>query len=148
MNEQPAGISLVMMVYPSVIDSKTAKENLLKSFNIIKKENVQIDKKSFEKYTYEDLTKYADARQGSRGYVYAATIEPGKWSGARCEHAADMSKLVGQSDSEGPSYYSVVPSQNRLQESITVIILVDSCNAFIEQTDQLLNELFSKAVFD
>ncbi len=148
LNERPAGISLVMMVYPSAIDSKTAKANLLKSFNIIKKENVLIDEKSFEKYTYEDLTKYADARQGSRGYVYAATIEPGKWSGARCEHAVDMTKLVGQSGSGSPSYYSVAPSQNRLQEPLTVLILVDSCNALIEQTDQLLNELFSKAVFD
>ncbi len=148
LNEGPASISLIMMVYPSAIDSKAAKANLLKSFNIIKKENEQIDNKTFEKYTYEDLTKYADARQGSRGYIYAATIEPGKWSGARCEHAVDMSKLVEQSGSGSPSYYTVAPSQNRLQEPLTVLILVDSCNALIDQTDQLLKELFSKAVFD
>lgn len=148
LNERPAGISLVMMVYPSAIDSKTAKANLLKSFNIINKENIQIDKKYFEKYTYEDLTKYADARQGGRGYIYAATIEPGKWSGARSEHAVDMSKFTGNSGSEGAKYYAITPSQNRLQEPLTVIILVDSCNALIEQTDQLLSELFSKAVFD
>ena len=148
LNEQPAGISLVMMVYPAAADSKKAKANLLKSVNIIKKENEEIDGKTFEKYTYEDLTKYADARQGSRGYIYAATIEPGKWSGARAEHAVDMSKFTENSGSEGVKYYAITPSQKRLQEPLTVFMFVDSCNALIDQTDQLLSELFSKAVFD
>ena len=148
LNEQPAGISLIIMVYPAASDSKKAKANLLKSVNIIKKENEEIDGKIFEKYTYEDLTKYADARQGSRGYIYAATIEPGKWSGARCEHAVDMTKFTGSSGSGGAKYYALSPSQNRLQEPLTVFMFVDSCNALIDQTDQLLKELFSKAVFD
>ncbi len=148
LNEQPAGISLIIMIYPAAADSKNAKANLLKSVNIIKKENEEIDGKIFEKYTYEDLTKYADARQGSRGYIYAATIEPGKWSGARCEHAVDMTKFTGSSGSGGAKYYALSPSQNRLQEPLTVFMFVDSCNALIDQTDQLLKELFSKAVFD
>ena len=58
-----------------------------------------------------------------------------------------LSQLKGDS-SGGPGYYVIAPSQNRLQEPVTVIILIDSCNAFIEQTDQLLSELFSKAIFD
>lgn len=148
LNEQPASISLIIMVYPAASDSKKAKANLLKSVNIIKKENEEIDGQIFEKYTYEDLTKYADARQGSRGYIYAATIEPGKWSGARCEHAVDMTKFTGSSGSGGAKYYALSPSQNRLQEPLTVFMFVDSCNALIDQTDQLLKELFSKAVFD
>lgn len=148
LNERPASISMVMIVYPQSIYSEANKTNLLKSLNIIKKETVEIDKKSFEKYTYEDLTKYTDARNGSRGYVYASTIEPGKWSEARCEHAADLSKLTNNSGSDSPGYYAMAPSYKRLQEPVTVIIFVDSCNALIEETDQLLNELFSKATFN
>ena len=148
LNEKPSGISMVLILYPQSIYPEAYKNNLLKSFNIIKKDTEQIDNKTFEKYTFEDLTKYADARQGSRGYIYEATIEPGKWSGARCEHAVDMSKVVANSESGNPSYYTVEPSQNRLQEPLKVFILVDSCNALIEQTDKLLRELFSKAVFN
>ena len=113
---------------------------------IIKKETEVISKKTFEKYTYEDLTKYNDARNGSRGYIYAATIEPGKWAAAKCEHPLDLSQLKGNTG--GAGYYAISPSQNRLQEPVTIIMLIDSCNAFIGQTDELLKELFSKAVFD
>ena len=59
-----------------------------------------------------------------------------------------MSNFTENSVSEGAKYYAITPSQKRLQEPLIVLILVDSCNAFIEQTDQLLSELFSKAVFD
>ena len=145
LNDKPAGISLVMLIYPQSINSESAINKMLNSFKIIKKENAQIDKKSFVKYTYEDLEKYNDARKGSRGYIYTATINPGEWTGARCEHAVDFSTINAN---EGSSFYAVSPSQNRLQEPVTVFMLVDSCNALIEQTDQLLNELFSKAKFD
>lgn len=146
-NEKSGSISLLMMIYPQSFNPAASKDRLISSFNIIKKDTEKISKKTFEKYTYEDLSKYNDARKGSRGYIYTATIEPGKWAAVKCEHPFDLSQLKGNS-SGGPGYYVIAPSQNRLQEPVTVIMLIDSCNAFIEQTDQLLNELFSKAIFD
>ena len=148
LNERPAGISMIIMIYPQSIYSEANKKNLLNMFPVIKRETEEIDNKTFEKYTFEDLTKYADARNGSRGYLYAASIEPGKWSEARCEHAADLSNFTKNSGSDSPSYYAMSPSYKRLQEPLTVFIIVDSCNALIEETDKLLSELFSKAVFN
>ena len=148
LNDSPAGISLIMLLYPQSTNPIPAVNKLLNSFKIISKENVQIDKKSFVKYTYEDLEKYNDARQGSRGYIYAATIEPGEWSGARCEHAVNYYEINQNNKSEGTKYYAIAPSQNRLQEPVTIVMLVDSCNALIEQTDQILSELLNKAKFD
>lgn len=146
LNGKSGSISLLMMVYPQSFNPAASKEKLISSFNIIKKDTEEISEKTFEKYTYEDLSKYNDARKGSRGYIYAATIEPGKWASVKCEHPFDLSQLKGESG--GTGYYVIAPSQKRLQEPVTVIMLIDSCNAFIEQTDQLLNELFSKAEFD
>ena len=145
-NGQNGSISILMMVYPESFNPLAAKNKLISAFNIINKETEEINKKTFEKYTYEDLSKYNDARNGSRGYIFTATIEPGKWSGAKCEHPVDLSKLKSNDGNIG--YYAIEPSQNRLQEPVTIIMLVDSCNAFIEQTDQLLNEVFSKAKID
>ena len=135
-----------MMAYPQSQNPLAAKNKLIGSFNIIKKETEEIRKKTFEKYTYEDLSKYNDARKGSRGYIYTATIDPGKWAAVKCEHPLDLSQLKGEAG--GTGYYAISPSQNRLQEPVTIIMLIDSCNAFIDQTDDLLKELFSKAVFD
>ena len=146
LNGKSGTISFLMMAYPQSQNPDAAKNKLINSFNVIKKETEVISKKTFEKYTYEDLTKYNDARNGSRGYIYTATIEPGKWAAAKCEHILDLTQLKGESG--GTGYYVISPSQNRLQEPVTIIMLVDSCNAFIGQTDDLLKELFSKAVFD
>lgn len=146
LNEKPGSISFLMMVYPQSFNPDASKDKLINSFNIIKKETEEINKKNFDKYTYEDLSKYNDARKGSRGYIYTATIKPGKWAAVKCEHPVDLSQLKGNSGEIG--YFAITPSQNRLQEPVTVIMLIDSCNAFIEQTDDLLKELFSKAIFD
>ena len=146
LNEKPGSISFLMMVYPQSFNPDASKDKLINSFNIIKKETEEINKNNFDKYTYEDLSKYNDARKGSRGYIYTATINPGKWAAVKCEHPVDLSQLKGNSGEIG--YFAITPSQNRLQEPVTVIMLIDSCNAFIEQTDDLLKELFSKAIFD
>ena len=146
LNGQDGSISLLMLAYPQSLNPSVSKDKLINSFIITKKETEEINKKTFEKYTFEDLSKYNDARKGSHGYIYAATIEPGKWAAVKCEHALDLSQLKGNPGEVG--YYAISPSQNRLQEPVTVVILVDSCNAFIEQTDELLKELFSKAIFD
>ena len=135
-----------MMVYPQSLNPEASKNKFLNLFNIIKKETEEINQKTFEKYTYEDLSKYNDDRKGSRGYIYTAEITPGKWAAAKCEHPLDLSKLKGKSGETG--YYAIDPGQDRLQEPVTIIMLIDSCNAFIEQTDELFRDLFSKAVFD
>ena len=146
LEEQEIGISVLIMAYPDSIYSDSVKKNLLEKFPIIKTETEEISHKKFEKYTYEDLTKYNDARKGSRGYLYFASIEPGKWAGAKCEHEIDLSKI--SADSGKTKFYAISPSQNRLQEKANIVILVDSCNALSKETDKLLEDLFEKAVFD
>ena len=145
------GISILMLVYPNSIYSDSIKDKLVSSFNVIQTDTCTISKHNFEKYTYEDLSKYNDIRKGARGYLYAATIEPEKWSGIRCEQVVDIAQYTNSSDSDSsgePRYYAIQPTQNRLQEPVTVIIVVDSCVALSEETDALLEELFSKAVFE
>ena len=150
-NGNPVGISVLLMAYPESLYSDQYKNQLLSHMNIIKTESVEISGQAFTKYTFEDLSLYTDIREGLRGYAYSATINPGKWAGVRCEHPVDVwsaSKKNNENAAEGTRYFVVNPSQNRLQEPIRLFIIVDSCNAIIKETDQLLQELFSKAIFD
>ena len=145
-------ISLALMAFTAEQDSDFGKEIMLSSMNIIKKESEEISGKIFEKYICEDLSRYTDSRQGARGYVYSAAIEPGQWSSSKCEHAVDWQSIFNsKKEKESPEkavYYHLEPAQNRLQEPVTFLIFVDSCNALADETEKLLSELFSKSVFD
>ncbi len=148
LNDKPIGISIMLMIYPESIYSENIKHKLLGGFPIIKEEKVEISKKEFIKYTYEDLSKYQDARKGSRGYFFTGKIIPGKYSGLRCEHKVDYSKVNSEKSSGQMKYYATAPSYKRLNEPVEIFILVDSCNALIKETDDLLDEIFSNTVFE
>ena len=148
LNEKPIGISIMLMIYPESIYSESIKHKLLDGFPIIKEEKVEISKKEFIKYTYEDLSKYQDARNGSRGYFYVGKIVPGKYSGLKCEHKVDYSKIPSENTDGQIKYYATALAQKRLNEPVEIFILVDSCNALITETDKLLDEIFSDTVFE
>ena len=76
--------------------------------------------------------------------VYTAKIVPEQYSGIRCEHETDYSqRMSGQT-----KYYAAAPAQKRLNEPVEIILLVDSCTALSNETDKLLEEFFSKSVFE
>ena len=145
-------ISLALMAFTAELDSDLGKEIMLSSMNIVKKESETISGKTFEKYICEDLSRYSDIRQGARSYVYSAAVAPGQWSSLKCEHAVDWQSVFNSKrEKESPEksvYYRFEPAQNRLQEPVSILIFVDSCNALAGETEKLLSELFSKSVFD
>ncbi|MBO4319333.1 MAG: hypothetical protein J5857_02570 [Treponema sp.] len=151
-NGHSVGISVLIMAYPESIYTSKEKDRLMAKLKTTKTEKQEISGKTFTKYTFEDPTSYTDFRNGQIGYLYEATINPGKLSTVKCEHPADLASRAGNSSenkSEGnQTFYAIKPSQNRIQEPMRIFILVDSCNALKDETDQLLEELFSKAVFD
>ena len=117
--------------------------------NIIKTETVKIDNKNFTKYTYEDLSKYNDDRQGALGYLYTAKIMPGATFGAKCEHDIDIASIMKNSENNSKEkFFKIEPAQKRLNEAVNIFILVDSCNVIASETQQLLDELFAKTVFE
>lgn len=145
---KPASISIVLMVYPESLYSEDKKQNTLKSLPITKKETAEISGREFEKYTFEDSSKYQDARNGALGYFYAAKITPEKLSGVKCEHEVDFSKVKSEGGAGQPKYFAIAPAQKRLNEPVEVLIIVDSCNALKDETIKLLDDFFSKAVFE
>ena len=141
-------ITIALMVYPESLDPEHKKQNMLNSLPITKKEKTEINGKEFEKYTYEDSSKYQDARNGALGYFYAAKIMPEKLSGVKCEHEVDLSKVKSEGGDGQPKFYAIAPAQKRLDEPVEVLIIVDSCNALKDETIKLLDDFFSKAVFE
>ena len=148
LNGNTVSISLLFMVYPESHYNEAIKDNMLQSMPVIGKENVTIAKQVFEKYSCEDLTKYQDIRKGARTYIYFGKITPDVYSGLRCECPVDFTKMEKGENASNPSYYATSPAQKRLEEPLYMIMLVDTCNALLEETDALLEELFSKAVFE
>ncbi|MBP5359465.1 MAG: hypothetical protein J6Y69_09860 [Treponema sp.] len=144
------GISVLLMVYPDSIYTSNERERLMAKLKTTKTEKQEISGKTFTKYTFEDPTSYADFRNGQIGYLFEATIDPGKWATVKCEHPAELSSRTEKNNkSEGnQTFYAMKPALNRIQEPMRIFILVDSCNALKDETDQLLEELFSRAVFD
>ncbi|MBO6100231.1 MAG: hypothetical protein J6P07_02730, partial [Spirochaetaceae bacterium] len=136
------------MVYPESLYSESIKQKTLNSLPITKKEKIEISGKEFEKYTFEDSSKYQDARNGALGYFYAAKITPEKLSGVKCEHEVDFSKVKSEGGAGQPKYFAIAPAQKRLNEPVEVLIIVDSCNALKDETIKLLEDFFSKAVFE
>ena len=151
LNGSPLGISILVMAFPESVNSDNTANTFL-SLPIISKETIEIDGVEFEKYVYENLSSYNDARNGARGYIFIGTVEPGKNSGARVEHEIDLSKISINSDegSEGSNvaYYSLPPAYKRINESVKYFFLIDSCNAIAEETEQLIDELFEMVRFD
>jgi hypothetical protein len=45
-------------------------------------------------------------------------------------------------------FFKIEPAQKRLNEAVNILILVDSCNVIANETQQLLDEIFSKTVFE
>lgn len=148
LNDKKLSISLILIFFPDSIYQNDLKEKYLNQYPIINKENVKIDKTEFEKYTFEDLSKYNDDRKGLRGYLYFGTIMPSPFSGARCEHEIDLQKLMQENEGEEAIYYRIANTQNHLKEPIHVVILVDSCNAVSEETIKLLDDIFSKTIME
>lgn len=162
------GINLMIFAYPDSFFSDSVKQNFIKNLPIIKTENVIIDKKKFEKHTYQDLSKYNDIRKGSKGYFYYSKIVPEEFSGARCEMDVDFSSLnlnqaesiatsssstdSGDSNSaeKSPkvSFYRVSPTKKHLAEPIHFLIFVDSCVALDKETSDFLEDFFSKSIFE
>lgn len=122
---KPASISIVLMVYPESLYSEDKKQNTLKSLPITKKETAEISGREFEKYTFEDSSKYQDARNGALGYFYATKITPEKLSGVKCEHEVDFSKVKSEGGAGQPKYFAIAPAQKRLNEPVEVLIIVD-----------------------
>lgn len=145
---KPISISIILMVYPESLYSESVKQKQLNSLPITKKEITKINGKEFEKYTFEDSSKYQDARNGALGYFYAAKIMPEKLSGVKCEHEVDLSKVKSEGGDGQPKYFAIAPAQKRLDEPVEVLIIVDSCNALKDETIKLLDDFFSKAVFE
>ena len=144
-------ISILLLVYPQSLYATEKKDKLLNSFKILNTENVEISNHTFEKYTYENLEQYNDKRNGSRGYIYYGKIDGDKYSGANCEHAIDWFEVLKNSNEESSGsqkFFKITKSQKRLSEPIHFFILVDSCNALIDETDDLLEKLFSRAIFE
>ena len=148
LNGSPISISIVLMIYPESLYSESIKQKTLNSLPITKKEKTEINGKEFEKYTFEDSSKYQDARNGLLGYFYAAKILPEKLSGVKCEHEVDFSKVKSEGEAGQPKYFAIAPAQKRLNEPVEVLIVVDSCNALKDETIKLLDDFFSKAVFE
>ncbi|MBO7486281.1 MAG: hypothetical protein J6T84_09515 [Spirochaetaceae bacterium] len=145
---KPVTISISLIVYPESLYSEGIKQRMLNSLPIVKKETTKISGKEFEKYTFEDSSKYQDARNGALGYFYAAKIIPKKFSGVKCEHEIDFSNVKSEDKTGQVRYFAINPTQNRLDEPIEVFIIVDSCNALKDETINLLDDFFSKAVFE
>lgn len=148
LNGSPISISIVLMIYPESLYSESIKQKTLNSLPITKKEKIEISGKEFEKYTFEDSSKYQDARNGALGYFYAAKITPEKLSGVKCEHEVDFSKVKSEGGAGQPKYFAIAPAQKRLNEPVEIQIIVDSCNALKDETIKLLEDFFSKAVFE
>ena len=148
LNDKPLSISLLFMLYPESYYNESVKDNILNSMPVINKEQVTIARQEFEKYDIEDLSKYQDGRNGARTYLYFSKISPGQYSGLRCECPIDYSQLEKGESSDSPKYYAAATAYKRLNEPVYLIMLVDTCNAVLEETDALLEELFSKAVFE
>lgn len=148
LNGSPISISIVLMIYPESLYSESIKQKTLNSLPITKKEKIEISGREFEKYTFEDSSKYQDARNGALGYFYAAKITPEKLSGVKCEHEVDFSKVKSEGGAGQPKYFAIAPAQKRLNEPVEVLIIVDSCNALKDETIKLLDDFFSKAVFE
>ncbi|MCQ2593068.1 MAG: hypothetical protein MJ188_09835 [Treponema sp.] len=141
-------LSLLLIAYPQTITPANWMENTLSKFKIIKKETKSIKDNDFTVYTYEDLDKYNDFRKGSRGYIYSATILPTENSGTRCEHIIDLSKIRNKDDAQKMQYYQMAETYSRIPEPINIMILVDSCNAISNETQQWINDFMNNAIFE
>lgn len=141
------GINMLVFAYPETIYNDSIKQGYIKDLPVINKEEVKIDGKVFEKYTFQDLTKYNDIRKGSKGYLYFGKIVPDQFSGARCEQDIDFEQMNIPGGPK-PSFYKITPSKKRFAEPLHIIILVDSCVALEKQTADLVEEILSKSVFE
>ncbi|MBR1912311.1 MAG: hypothetical protein IJ828_08155 [Treponema sp.] len=147
LNGIKVGISILLLAYPESMYEDKIKQQYIDMFNITKQTKTKINNEDFEKYEFEDLSRYNDARKGAKGYLYIAKIIPQKFSGAMCEHEKDLSMIKNVNDSGNSSYSRFTPVQDRLNEPVNIIIFVDSCNALAKQTDKLIDDIFSASVF-
>jgi len=149
LNEKPLSITILILAYPESFYTDDIKANVLNGFPITTTESIEIDEEIFTKSTYEDLSKYNDARKGAKGYIFSGKIEPLGFDGARVEHEIDLYSLVqNRENKSNPTYYAFTPTYKRIDEPMNYIILVDSCNVIAEETQDLINELFEKVRFD
>lgn len=145
------GFSIIMMAFPTKLFGDDIENGYSSKLPVINHETKMINKTEFSIYTYEDKSKYQDLRNGSRGYLYCATITPNKNSGVKCEHAIDLQSLKdnSQKDSEAQDkYYQSKDAYKRLDEPVTIIICVDSCNAIAKETLEFMDDFLSKSVFE
>lgn len=148
--DKEIGISAVLIAFPKSMTPEYWMEFTLYAVaqNVVNEEKKMIGNNEFTVTTYEDLNKYNDFRRGSRGYVYTATITPKEDSGARCEHAIDLSKALNKDSAQQIRYYKLEPTYNRIQDPVNIILLVDSCNAIAEETQSWIDSFLENVVFE
>lgn len=145
------GISVLVMAFPKKIFTHDIEAMYAKMVPVINKETKTIKNNEFSVYTFEDKTKYQDKRNGSLGYIYCTTVTPKVFSGDRCEHTIDF-RFLGDNQSDGEKnearYFHMKEAYKRLDEPITVLIFVDSCNALAKETEAWLTDFIQKSIFE
>lgn len=103
----------------------------------------------FEVYEGEDLTTYADVRGGQRGIYLLCKIPYDVASGLGLESSHSFS-LDEKSDSEsdGPKYYAAQPVLDRIPETVSVLIMFDTCNAVYKDSSKWFWDFVEQCKFE
>jgi len=149
LKQKDVGISILVMAFPGSSDVDSLRKKYTEMFSAVEDGKVQIDGIEFEKYAYEDSTKYTDERNGALGYFYIASVPAGKNGGARCEHEVNWQNVLQNDGTDSDTrFFRMSPAQKRLDLPVCYLIIVDSCTALKKETDSLMKEVLSKIKFD
>lgn len=139
--------SLVLTAIPesSKIEKSKFIESMITKTGAVKKESKAYHDVNWDYYEYENLETYNDARNGSKGYILTATIQPSENSGFGCEHIVDMKQLNETNQAEeATKYLNLGKTYTRLQKPIEIMILVDGCNLIDKEVQAFLEDFMSK----
>lgn len=101
----------------------------------VKASTKKIGNIEFEVFEGEDMNSYVDVRNGQRGIYLIGKIPYNEKSGIGLESSTSF-PLNQDEESNGPRYFKVNPVLDRIPETVTVMLMLDSCNAIYKDSSE------------
>jgi hypothetical protein len=119
--------------------------DIKKKLPVISEEKKEINGVLFNVFVFEDKNKYINMG-GSRGYYLVAEIPATKYSNCNIEFPLEITQGSGE---EGKvSYYALKTGYDRVEHTVFVGILLDSCNEVFPESSDYFWGLLNQTIFE
>jgi len=139
------GISVLFQYLVSDLSYADFVKNTKEKFSILTSEQRTINGINFNVYLFEDKSKYS-SMGGSKGYYLTAEIPATKYSNCSIEFPYEINHE--NIETGNVSYYALKNGYDRINDTIYVGILLDSCNEVFTESSNFFWELINQTIFE